>query len=76
MDKVCGKKIKKKILISMKEDIKMIKSMDMENFNGILVANIKVIMYKILKKDMVKCIGLMELYIEDIGMKDNKMGLE
>ena len=73
MDKVCGKKIKKKILISMKEDIKMIKSMDMENFNGVLEVNIKAIMWMIKKWDMVKCTGKTEQFIEDFGMKDNKM---
>ena len=44
MDKACGRKMIKKILISMKVDIKMIRNMDMENFNGILAVSIKVIM--------------------------------
>ena len=73
MDKVCGKKMIKKILISMREDIKMIKSMAMENFNGIQAVNIRETMFRILKKVMAKCIGLMELFIEVIGMKDSKM---
>jgi hypothetical protein len=33
-----------KIQINMKEDTKMIKSTDMENFNGVLEVNIKAIM--------------------------------
>jgi hypothetical protein len=73
MDKECGKKMIKKILISMREDIKMIKSMAMENFNGIQAVNIRETMFRILKKVMAKCIGLMELFIEVIGMKDSKM---
>lgn len=47
MAKECGKKMIKKILISMKADTRMIKSMDMESFYGVLVVNIKVIMFKI-----------------------------
>jgi len=73
MDKECGKKMIKKILISMREDIKMIKSMAMENFNGIQAVNIRETIFRILKKVMAKCIGLMELFIEVIGMKDSKM---
>ena len=57
----------------MREDIKMIKSMAMENFNGIQAVNIRETMFRILKKVMAKCIGLMELFIEVIGMKDSKM---
>ena len=76
MDKECGKKMIKKILISMREDIKMIKSMAMENFNGIQAVNIRETMFRILKKVMAKCIGLMELFIEVIGMKDSKMEQE
>ena len=41
MGKVCGKRMTKKILISMKADTKMIKNMDMENFNGVLEVSIK-----------------------------------
>ncbi len=76
MDKECGKKMIKKILISMREDIKMIKSMAMENFNGIQAVNIRETIFRILKKVMAKCIGLMELFIEVIGMKDSKMEQE
>jgi hypothetical protein len=45
MVKVCGRKMIKKILISMKVDTKMIKNMVMENFCGVLEVNIKVIMF-------------------------------
>ena len=75
MGKVCGKKMIKKILINMREDIKMIKNMDTENFNGVLAVSIKEIMYKTSKKDMVKCFGLMVQSIEVIGIKANKTGL-
>jgi tetrahydromethanopterin S-methyltransferase subunit B len=51
MGKVCGKRMTKKILISMKADTKMIKNMGMENFNGVLAVSIKEIMYKTSKKD-------------------------
>ena len=44
MVKACGKRMIKKILINMRVGIKMIRNMDMENFNGILAVNIKVIM--------------------------------
>jgi hypothetical protein len=45
MGKVCGRKTIKKILISTKVDTRMIKSMGMENFYGVLEVNIKVIMF-------------------------------
>ena len=61
--------------INMREDIKMIKNMDTENFNGVLAVSIKEIMYKTSKKVMVKCFGLMVQSIEVIGIKANKMGL-
>lgn len=44
MDKECGKKMIMQILISMRADIKMIKSMDTENSNGSQEANTKEIM--------------------------------
>ena len=47
MGKECGKKMIKKIQISMKVDIKMIKNMVMVSFYGVLEVNIKVIMFKI-----------------------------
>lgn len=75
MVKECGKKMIKKIQINMRVDIKMIRNMDMENFNGILAVNIKVIMSWILKKDMGKCFGQMALFIEDFGIKANRMEL-
>lgn len=43
MDKECGKRMIAKIQINTKEDTKMTKNMDMENFNGVLEANTKVI---------------------------------
>ena len=47
MDKECGRRVIAKIQINMKVDTKMIRNMDMENFNGVLEVNIKVIMFKI-----------------------------
>ena len=44
MDKECGRRVIAKIQINMKVDTKMIRNMDMENFNGVLEVNIKVIM--------------------------------
>ena len=44
MGKECGKRMIVKIQISMKEDIKMIRSMDMESFSGIQGVNTKEIM--------------------------------
>ena len=57
----------------MKADTKMIKNMDMENFNGVLEVSIKETMYQTLKKDTVKCFGQMVQFIEVIGIKANKM---
>ena len=44
MGKECGKKMTAKIQISMKEDIKMIRNMDMESSSGTLEVNTKEIM--------------------------------
>ena len=75
MDKECGRRVITKIQINMKVDTKMIRNMDMENFNGVLEVNIKVIMLMIKKWVTEKCTGKMEQFIEDFGMKDNKMVL-
>jgi hypothetical protein len=75
MDKECGRRTIAKIQINMKEGTKMIKNMDMENFNGAQEANIKVTMLMIKKWDTEKCIGKMEPFIEDFGMRVNKMVL-
>jgi hypothetical protein len=76
MDRECGRRMIVQTLINMKEDIRMIKNMDTENFNGVLEVNIRVIMLMIRKWDMERCIGKMEQFIEDFGKMENKMELD
>lgn len=44
MGKECGKRMTTKIQTSMKEDIRMIRNMDMESFSGLQEVNTKEIM--------------------------------
>jgi len=53
----------------MKENSLTKKNKDMEFLYGPMEANIWEILLMILDKGMVKCIGLMEIFIKDSGIK-------
>ena len=73
MDKVIGRKTGMKMPTNTKVSIRMIKSTDMESLPGNLVANTKETTMLISRWVMVKCIGMMEPFIEVTGMRDCRM---
>lgn len=75
MAKVIGKRVEMKILINTKEAIHKTKNMDTENLYGELAANTKDIMMMMLKEVMVRCTGLMAVFIEVSGLMAFKLVL-
>ena len=69
MVKATGRKAVEQIQISTKETTTKTRSMATVSFFGALEVNTKVIMITILKRDMERCIGLMEVYIEVFGLE-------
>ena len=69
MDKATGRKVGEQIQTSTRETTTKTKSTGMESFYGAQAANIKVTTMTILRKDTVRCTGLMGVYIEDSGRR-------
>ena len=75
MDRATGKRVAHKILINIKVVIHMMRNMAMVNSFGLQVVNTKETMFTMLRKAMVKCTGLMEVYTEDSGKMEYKLVL-
>ena len=57
MDKEIGKRVEILILILTLENIRMTRNMGMENFSGRLEVSLKVPMFMMQRRGMVKCTG-------------------
>ncbi len=75
MEKVNGGKIIYLTVILMREITNWIKSMAMVFLAGKVEMFTKEIMKKICERDMARCIGLMDLYTKENGIKVFKMAM-
>lgn len=68
----CGKKVQE-TMINMKENILMIKNVDMGYSHGQLAMYTRVITKQMSEMDMERCIGMMEVFIKETGIMESNM---